>query len=69
MNQDDLDRLDREWLNIPLSRMERDIGLLTQLLIRSGKYDSRSDIGDALLRVEGQMQQMREVIPVIKKPP
>ena len=66
---DDDDTLDREWLNIPLSKIESYVELLTKLLVRSRQYDSRSEVGDTLLRIEGQLQQMREVIPLIKKPP
>lgn len=60
MNQDGLDR---EWLNIPLTRIESYVELLTKLLIKSRQYDSRSEVGDTLLRIEGQLEQMRQQIP------
>lgn len=60
---DDGDTLDKEWLNIPLTRIEGYIELLTKLLIKSHQYDSRSEVGDTLLRIEGQLEQMRQQIP------
>lgn len=57
------DKLDREWLNIPLSRIEADVEKLKDELIRSGVYDSRSRVGDTLLRIDGQIRRMREEIP------
>lgn len=59
----DDDKLDREWLNIPLSRIEADVEKLTDLLIRSGLHNSRSEVGDTLILIKGQLKQMREEIP------
>lgn len=56
----DNDTLDRAWLDIPLSRIEADVEKLTDLLIRSGLHDSRSQVGDTLILIKGQLEQMRE---------
>jgi len=61
--------IDVEWLNIPLTRIEEDVDKLTDELIRSGLFDSRSRVGDTLLRIEGQLRQMREEVPrIVPKP-
>ena len=52
-----------EWLDIPLSRIEADVEMLKDELIRSRAYDSRSRVGDALLRIQGQLAQIRQEIP------
>ena len=52
-----------EWLDIPLSRIESDVEKLTDELIRSGAYDSRSRVGDTLLRIQGQLEQIRKELP------
>lgn len=50
-------------LHISLERIEVEIEQLKDLLVRSGAHDSRSLVGDTLLRLEGQVQQMRRDIP------
>jgi hypothetical protein len=52
-----------EWIDIPLSRIEADVEKLTEELIRGGAYDSRSRVGDTLLRIQGQLQQIRQNLP------
>jgi hypothetical protein len=59
MNDSDL----AEWLDIPLSRIEKDVEELKDELIRSKAYDSRSRVGDTLLRIQGQLEQIRQEVP------
>jgi hypothetical protein len=52
-----------EWMDIPISRIEADVEKLKDELIRTGAYDSRSRVGDTLLRIQGQLNQIRQNLP------
>ncbi len=52
-----------EWLHIPISRIVADIEKLKDELVRSGRYDSRSRVGDTILRIEGQVNRIRNELP------
>ena len=48
-----------------LDRIADDVRKLRQAVI-DGLYDPRSIVGDAVLRMEGQLRQVRELIPTIE---
>lgn len=45
-----------------LERIEKEIEKLRKA-IEDGRYNSRSLVGDAVLTIEGQLQQIREYFP------
>lgn len=54
-------RLSR-WISIPLSKIGTDLERLKEALVRSGKFDPRSLVGDVLLEIEGQVEEIRRTI-------
>ena len=45
-----------------VDKIATDVAKLHQAVV-DGRYDPRSDVGDAVLRMEAQLKQIRELFP------